>query len=1729
MTCHVLHAGDGYTYLTEQVASGDVERDKGDELTAYYQQEGNPPGKWVGRGCAELGVSGEVSEAHMQALFGEGLHPEADAHISERIANGDGIREAIDAERLGRRFARYDRDVPLAVELRHAYERFETDNDRRPTIPERRQIKEQTAYALMVANAPEGPDPTRAEVRQYIQNELGRSRQPVAGFDLVFTPVKGMSVLWGLGDHELRSSIERIHNEAWQEAVDWLEQEAAFTRAGAGGIAQLDTHGLVATAFQHRDSRAGDPNLHTHVTVSNRVLGSDGVWRTLDSKQLHHVAVTASEVYNAKIEEKAATELGIAFDDVEKGDGKRPVREVSGLPTEWLRGFSRRREKIEQHYDQLVADYTRQYGRTPPRTVQIGLAQQATLTTREGKTELPTMAELVQQWTDRAQQLRPDLDVAETILQATQRTEQQDVDIDVEVLAATVVATVAEHRATWSVYHLRAETERQLRGAINPEQRDELVHQVVARARDVESLSLEVDPEPTPTLLQRADGSSVFRRHQADRYTSEALLEAEDRLVHDATTPRGSVVADAVRGAALHRLAHQTDRVLNEGQRDLVQHFTGCGQALAVGIGPPGTGKSTAMRAVREVWESTGGRVLGLAPSAAAAEVLSQDLEARAETLHSLTAAWRNGAAVDVTDGDMLLVDEAGMAGTMQLDTLRDIAAERGAVVRLVGDHRQLTAVEAGGALRLLHHEVGGVELSEIHRFHRADEAQAVLDLRVGNEAAVEWYADNDRLHGGIQAAVVDQLYRDWTQDLADGHVSLMISDSGEAVRELSARAQTERRAANLVERTGVDLHDETQAGIGDRIVTRRNRRRLQLRGGRDFVKNGDLWEVADRDNAGRLRVRHLEHGGTTWLPADYVANHVELGYATTVHRSQGMTVDRGRMYASSAATREHATVGLSRGRDQNHAYLDTDAVLDTDEPEVMAGDLFYGYRSRDEVGGAMTRVLRREGAEQSATEQLREAQQAPYRLDRVVPQYEYARFVHRGEDATEQAETWLRTAMPEYAGQILADEAWPALAQVLTEVADTGSDPIAVLTEAAEQRELDTAQSTAQVMHWRVLAVMPDPTGDPLRPGQLPGWVATPPSPEDDTDRGDDVAELGTWLRQQAQVIADRVEWLGEQAAQQQPAWTRSLGAVPDDPIDRQIWQLRAGQVAAYREHFAVPETDTSLYGPRGYASQQRACAWVQRYVALADPRERTESDEHSLSDETAAAIDDTSGPAVTPETAEELLAAARQWTEGAAEPAAPAELPARTPAPGQDPQVDRAAAVNADAAAWFSDQLDASPQALEYLHSRIPDVEAARGRFTVGYAPSGWRGLVAHLREQGFDDHDLVQAGVAKESRNGWLIDQFRDRLMMTWHDEHGRVAGFTGRDLSGQHPAKYLNTPATVLFDKSELCFGLHEQRDRLAGGATPVVVEGSLDVLALASVDPQQRTIAPVSASGTAVTDRHLDTVQRHNRADELVIGLDQDAAGQTAAARTVDRAARRWPDTRVATLPEGYDPADYVAEQYQHPSLALAPYTERAQQRPAARWLAERAVDAYFAARPDQHRSEVEGQLGAARAAAQALAPVDLGQASQAAIQVAQRLEMDPAHMAAMLGAARMVEQPHDRDTPLRAQEQPSAETGPSRADHDVTGSSSVSNLAERARALRERTQETAAPPQQSGQREQRPAERASRDNSREQREAERRRSEQERQEQERAREQQEREQREQQQRQQPDQNPGLER
>jgi conjugative relaxase-like TrwC/TraI family protein len=1092
MSMAKITAGDGYLYLTRHVALGDAPGQGKRDAAAYYSAQGNPPGRWTGRGAPLLGLAGrQVTEDQMRMLFGHGAHPDGEAMITAYI--GAHTRHGMTDVQL----EKVRQDAIRHATLGRQFPAYKTIQEHEARVAQRLQAIREEA----------GRDPTAAEEKKVRAEESRRHRAPVAGFDLAFTPVKSASLLWALDERpQVRDAIRQAHQDAIADALDLLEDHAAYTRTGTGGIAQITTSGLTAAAFEHWDSRAGDPNLHTHVAISAKVQGADGTWRALDARGLYHIRVAASERYNTAFEARLSAALGTRF-TARPGtgrDGKDPIREIDGVPATMITHFSHRRAAIEARYNALLAGYRARHGHDPSHAVSRQLAQQATLQTRGHKQPPRSLAGKRAAW-------RQELDErfgpgAAALLMAAvpaslpARREAPD-EPDLDLLAERAIAGVAARRSTWTRWNVHAEAERVLRARLpqlDPERHRDLAGAITDLALSPRhSICVEAPALlDEPAELRRADGESVFTVHGAGRYTSQAVLDAEERLLNATRTPTAGGIPAARAAAALDGFEARSGTRLDAGQRSLVTAFACDERLLLAGLGPAGSGKTTAMRAFLQVLRQDGRRLIPLATSAAAADVLGRELGVDTENLHKFLHEWtdgrlaarlRHGQPVPpgmrmfaLHPGDVVLIDEAGMAGTFPLDAVAAIAASRGASVRLLGDDRQLAAVESGGALRLVASQPGTPQLSVLHRFRDPAEAAATLQVRAGDGTAVDWYCDRGRVRSGSREAMTCAAYDGWKADMLAGKVTLMAAFTRADVAGLAARARADRVLAGQVEGAGVALHDGNLAGAGDWIITRRNDRRLPVLGGTNWVKNGDAWHVDHRMPDGSLMVRNVGHGGRVILPAAYVASFVELLYATTAHRAQGDTVDTAHPLITAGMTREALYVLASRARERTTLYVATHDQPFDDDPRVDRARIDpLAYAARE----VLLNIIATDGAILPATETITVAQQEAGSLATLVPQYLHVAHA----DAAARYATAAASALgPDEGDALVADPAWGAVTRRLYDAEGDGWDPARLLSLVAGQRELGSADSVAEVLSWRIDGYLTEHPSPPV-PGRLP------------------------------------------------------------------------------------------------------------------------------------------------------------------------------------------------------------------------------------------------------------------------------------------------------------------------------------------------------------------------------------------------------------------------------------------------------------------------------------------------------------------------------------------------------------------------------------------------------------------------------------------------------------------
>ncbi|WP_049825739.1 MobF family relaxase [Tsukamurella paurometabola] len=944
MTIHVLHAGDGYTYLTRNTASGDRVREGRDQLSAYYLEGGTPPGRWHGRGLAALAahspasehatgpVAGQVTEAQMKALFGEGLHPDADAMMKA----GASVKDV----KLGNKFPVFANEIPVLVAFNTAVKEHEREHGAAPSKEVRDALWKQVARTEFERANPNEPGADDKRVLAWAAKEKGKVRQPVAGYDLTFTPVKSVSVMWALADPETRAKIETAHQAAVGDALSWLEDNAVFTKRGARGEQQLSTAGLTVAQFDHYDTRAGDPNLHTHCAVSNKVLGSDGRWGAINSLPFFNNAVAASQRYNAVLAETLRAELGVEFVARQVGRGKQPIMEIAGIDTALLDGFSTRRAQVRARHEQLLAQYIADHGHTPGKHAEYALFQQATLETREGKDVGPegsgSLGKQLTAWQSKARALAPEQAQGEQLLAQCRIAGREalaaisnDPDAAPDrawhgpaAAAEEVLHKVCEQRSVWRETHLRTAAEAIIAAKLLPSGSDrrELVDTVVERAL-AESMIvgpghelLDTTTGEIPERLRRDNGEHVLTNPGGPLLTSSRIVDAENTILDAAATPTAHVATNAVIDAGIASVEENEPFPLNAGQAELVRHFCGSGALVAAGVGPAGTGKTTSMKATVAAWTADANRLPGaavnrqvipLAPSAVAATKLGDEIELTGNTIDSFTYWWTamGGretyltahqvladpdagflARRDARDalkrcptGAMYLVDEAGMASTRNLAIMVDIAEQTGGVVRFLGDPYQLDAVTTGGAFAMLARATDAPELTDVVRFGTdTQQAENSLALRAGDEAALDLYEQRGWTHHHNTAGeAIDEMVAAHLADTASGRNSIVLASTREEVAAINAQIQAHHRSGGRAQagRT-VDLSDGLAAGVGDRIVTRDNDSDYRQIGGKranSRVLNGDLWNVEKIHSDGSLTARHIEDGGRIHLPASYL------------------------------------------------------------------------------------------------------------------------------------------------------------------------------------------------------------------------------------------------------------------------------------------------------------------------------------------------------------------------------------------------------------------------------------------------------------------------------------------------------------------------------------------------------------------------------------------------------------------------------------------------------------------------------------------------------------------------------------------------------------------------------------------------------------------------------------------------------------------------------------------
>jgi conjugative relaxase-like TrwC/TraI family protein len=794
------------------------------------------------------------------------------------------------------------------------------------------------------------------------------ARTKVAAFDLTFSAPKSVSVLFAVADEDVSAALLEAHERAVEAAFAYVEREACFTRRGHAGVLRVRGDGFVAAAYRHRLSRAGDPQLHTHVVVAN-MTWAEGRWTTLEAHGLYEHAFAAGALYRAALRAEVRERLPwVSWREVGRG-----LFEIEGLPDAVLREFSRRRVEIEERAFEL----TRVEASKLSRERLQGIA----LATRKAKDYGVDGARWRQDAKARA---------------AEHGLGRRDLEHFLRFQARAVAA--------WEIDVARSAAER-LSGPKGLTENQN----TFARRHALAQIAGEFTQGASVGQLERAtssylDHASVVQLGRVDaehRFTTRDLLACERGIVEGAQRRAGE------RTAMLHprlpdlALADASEPLTDE-QLEAARALATDGQGVSVLQALAGTGKTRVLSAMALVYESAGYQVIGVAPTARAARELGDAAGIQAFTIHRLISDSR-----ELSSRTVLLFDEAGCAPTRPSAALLAAAERAGAKVICAGDSGQLPSVAAGGWFAAIAEKLGGPELRQVMRQREPGERDALELLHDGDPRPyIRLKSDQGALtvHGREDEAVT-ALVCDWDSARRErGLAQAVMIARDNATREvLNDRARELLISDGTLASDGVTIADQ-EFRLGDRVIARRNDRY------RD-IDNGTLGRVAAiNQRTGDVTVI-TDGGQRRQLDASYVGEHLEHAYALTGHGALGATVEWAGVIGRPAEfTREWAYTSLSRARGPTRLYVVAEPTERQRERERYAppGPL----RTETEALDTMASSMRRREAERLAIEAVEPPERVAADLPSGVALAELA------EAGAEQASTtWHRAPPPEIRG----------------------------------------------------------------------------------------------------------------------------------------------------------------------------------------------------------------------------------------------------------------------------------------------------------------------------------------------------------------------------------------------------------------------------------------------------------------------------------------------------------------------------------------------------------------------------------------------------------------------------------------------------------------------------------------------------------------------------------------
>jgi hypothetical protein len=824
------------------------------------------------------------------------------------------------------------------------------------------------------------PQATTERLMELEREAAKATRQPAAYTDVTVSFSKSISVLHAsirenarrarLAGDERATAYWAAREERFQEvlhranraALEYVQSWAGVTRTGYHG-ARVDGQepgrfaeaSLIVSSWLQGTSRDGDPQDHVHNQIARITLTvTDGKWRAHDTVSLRATLGALQAVAATAVECELTREFGMEW--VARPDGRG--NEIHGITQAQMDAYSTRTVRVHEKERELARAWERRHGRAPNSRELLYIARDATLRSRKGKDageidwdalaegwdaaiggELAGIAPAVShlQGPDSSAASRPlgGIPSRRAQIRAVQK----------------ALALASEKQSAWNRHDLL----KQLALVLPVETRHmppEAAQELLLALAD-EALSGQIEPitsleapqwPPLPeTLCRKLDGRSIYTRPGTARYATLAQLSREEKLVGQARTP-GPAIRREEAGRILGASAAVLDAQLREGAQDArtdvtyngirldqaaaIYHVLTSGRAVEVIVGPAGTGKTRSLAEAARAWLRAGmGPVFGTATSQNATNELRQaGVRVSANTTRLLDGIRH------VPPGSLILADEGSMVSMAHLAALVSHAARNGCKVVLAGDPEQLAAVAGGGALMMLAHQQGYVQLAEPVRFCAVWERDASLRLRRGDETALDDYDQHGRIHGAPPDEATDQAVKAYVASYLAGQDVILTAADWARCRELSRGIRDDLIHLGLVDGGRcVRIAEGVQASAGDLIVCRKNDHRVEAGEPGRGLANGDVLRIEaitghgievrrmlDPDPANgqqRFTAQAFPYGG-------YAS--CDLAYAITGHSAQGGTVHTGITLVTGDEDRRWLYSAMTRGTENNTVIVFT-------------------------------------------------------------------------------------------------------------------------------------------------------------------------------------------------------------------------------------------------------------------------------------------------------------------------------------------------------------------------------------------------------------------------------------------------------------------------------------------------------------------------------------------------------------------------------------------------------------------------------------------------------------------------------------------------------------------------------------------------------------------------------------------------------------------------------------